>query len=143
MPIRLAECRKCGSKCCKYFALEIDKPADEEELDDVRWYLCHQGASVFVEEGKWYLELQNMCKYLQPGGGCAIYEKRPRICADYGVDSDGDVNCHISGAPFDYEYEFGSLEEFEEYIEKVWKKAKAKKRRRASKAGREQGQTPR
>lgn len=133
MIVNLKECRRCDSRCCRYFALEIDEPTDEEELDDIRWFLCHQGVSVFVEEGKWYLELQNICKYLLPRGRCTIYEKRPRICAQYGVNSEGEIDCHISGAPFDYEFEFKSLEAFEGYIEKVWRKPCREKRRRPTK----------
>jgi len=134
--VNLKECKKCDSRCCRYFALEIDEPGDEEDLDDIRWFLCHQGVSVFVEEGKWYLELQNICKYLLPRGRCAIYEKRPKICAQYGVNSEGEIDCHISGAPFDYEFEFKSLEEFEDYIEKVWRKSRRKKRSRPAKVKR-------
>jgi len=132
--VSIRECKKCDSKCCRYFALEIDEPTGEEGLDDIRWFLCHQGASVFVEEGKWYLELQNVCKYLLPQGRCAMYEKRPKICAKYGENSEGEIDCHISGAPFDYEFEFESLEEFEDYIERVWKKSCGGKRRRPGKS---------
>ena len=45
-------CDHCGAKCCRYFALPIDKPKQWAEFDYIRWYLLHEGAAVFTEEGR-------------------------------------------------------------------------------------------
>ena len=38
-------CDYCTAKCCKYFALPIETPEDEEDFDFLRWYLVHDRAS--------------------------------------------------------------------------------------------------
>ena len=44
-------CQKCDGKCCRYFALPIETPEDWDDYDDIRWYLCHEHTTVFVEDG--------------------------------------------------------------------------------------------
>lgn len=70
-------CEFCDAKCCRYFALPIDKPTTFEEFDYVRWYLLHERASVFVENGDWFLLVHTPCKELGPDNRCQIYETRP------------------------------------------------------------------
>ena len=43
-------CEHCAAACCRYLALPIDKPTTKRDYDDIRWYLMHEGVSVFVEE---------------------------------------------------------------------------------------------
>jgi hypothetical protein len=77
------QCLSCGAKCCNYFALPIDEPEDRQDFDDIRWYLLHKGVSVFVEDGDWYIQINNRCSALTREGLCHIYEDRPRICCKY------------------------------------------------------------
>jgi len=84
-------CLQCGAKCCRYFALPIETPKTLKDFDDVRWYLLHEGTSVFVEDGDWYLQLDNRCEALTPEGLCRAYEDRPRICRKY-KDKDCEFN---------------------------------------------------
>jgi len=37
----LDECVKCGNKCCNYVMIEWDTPVDEEDFDDLRWFVTH------------------------------------------------------------------------------------------------------
>jgi len=73
-------CKKCDAFCCKYLALEIDKPTTKNDFENIRWYISHQKTSVFIQEGTWYLKVGNRCKYLDNTNRCKIYEKRPAIC---------------------------------------------------------------
>jgi Fe-S-cluster containining protein len=73
-------CEECDAVCCKYFALEIDKPTTRNDFENIRWYISHQKTSVFIQDGKWYLNVKNRCKYLDANNRCKIYERRPAIC---------------------------------------------------------------
>ena len=76
-------CRKCGAKCCKYFCFEIDAPDDVDEFEDIRWYLCHEGVSVHIDKGDWFISIDNRCKMLDENDQCTCYEDRPLICRKY------------------------------------------------------------
>lgn len=80
-------CEYCTAKCCHYFALPIDTPECREDFDYIRWYLLHDRASVFVDEGTWYLLVHTTCKHLRDDYMCGIYETRPQICRDYSTDA--------------------------------------------------------
>ena len=47
-------CTRCTGLCCRYFALPLENPEDWKDYDDIRWFLCHEHTSVFVEDGEWY-----------------------------------------------------------------------------------------
>lgn len=76
-------CSFCAAKCCRYFALPIDKPDDWRQFDFMRWFLLHQYASVFVDNNDWYLLVHTPCKHLNAAHLCGIYETRPQICREY------------------------------------------------------------
>ena len=91
-------CQKCDAKCCRYVALEIDKPGDPDSFENIRWYLSHKGVQVFVEEGKWYVQIDTPCRYLDTDNRCSVYAKRPKICRTHRKD-----NCEATGLDFAYE----------------------------------------
>ncbi|MBN1344782.1 MAG: YkgJ family cysteine cluster protein [Phycisphaerae bacterium] len=123
------QCLRCGSKCCDYFALPIDEPEDRKDFDDIRWYLLHEGVSVFVEDGNWYIQIDNRCKALTTEGLCEIYEDRPRICRKYKDDV-----CEFAVPDGEYELLLQTTEECMAYAEKVLgKKAKKAKKNRKKK----------
>ncbi len=122
-------CQACGARCCNNIAIEIEAPTNREYREYIRWYLAHKNISVFVEDGLWYIEFHTECDKLLPDKTCGIYDKRPDMCRDYGYDEDGDINCFISQYAFNYEYEFHTLEEFDEYLAK---KSKAKSKRKVT-----------
>jgi Fe-S-cluster containining protein len=100
-------CEYCTAKCCKYFALPIEDPETFEEFEYLRWFLLHDRASVFKEEGSWYLLVHTTCKHLRSDNMCGIYETRPQICRDYTTD-----NCEFYD---DWVYDF-----YLETPEQVW-----------------------
>lgn len=119
-------CRKCAGLCCRYVALPIETPKTKADFDDVRWYLAHEGISIFVEDGDWYINIANRCKYLDQDNRCAIYEHRPRICRSY-----QDKNCDFHSGDYGYELHFTSIEELDEYLaDKFSPGGKARKRKK-------------
>jgi Fe-S-cluster containining protein len=81
-PVNGPPCHDCSAKCCKYFALQIDKPTTPKEHDNIRWYLLHEHIAVWVQDGDWYLEVRTPCKHLLPDNRCGIYHTRPSICRE-------------------------------------------------------------
>lgn len=128
-------CRKCTGMCCRYYALQLDTPTDWDEFDDIRWYLSHENTTIFVEEGKWYLNVLNKCKYLSEDDyRCLNYDLRPHICRKY--DTDG---CDLTGHGYEYEMQFQNDKQMEEYMRiklgpRVFDKLEPKKKKKAKKA---------
>ncbi len=123
-------CHVCSALCCKYFALEIDRPVTPSDHDEIRWYLLHQNAVVWVEDGDWYLEVRNRCRHLQADNSCAIYETRPQICRDYGLP-EKEGPCEYFTQDVDYDLFFESAEKFEAWtVVNLEKRARRLARRR-------------
>jgi Fe-S-cluster containining protein len=116
LPAGRSLCEFCTAKCCHYFALPIDPPTTSEEFDFIRWYLLHDRATVFTEDGDWYLLVHTTCKHLLPDNRCGIYETRPQICRDYSTD-----NCEYDDE-WTYERYLETPEQVEEYREAVLQK---------------------
>jgi Fe-S-cluster containining protein len=106
-------CDYCTAKCCHYFALPIDTPEDRRDFDYIRWFLLHDRATAFIDEGDWYLLVHTTCKHLQPDHRCGIYETRPQICRDYSTD-----NCEYDEEAT-YDRYFETPEQVHEYTEAV------------------------
>jgi Fe-S-cluster containining protein len=105
-------CTKCTGLCCRYFALPLDNPEEWKDYDDIRWYLCHENTSVFVEDGQWYLNVDTKCRYLSSDNHrCEIYQMRPKICRKYDTDK-----CDLSGHDYGYELHFTNDKQMEEYM---------------------------
>ena len=108
------DCTRCGARCCNYFCFEIDEPDEFDEFENIRWFLCHEGVSVHVDDGDWFISLHNRCKMLDTENRCRIYYDRPMICREYDP-SDCD---HIPGG-YGYDEEFNTPEEIEAYARKT------------------------
>lgn len=126
-------CVRCDGKCCRYFCFEIDKPDSFSEFDDIRWYLLHEGVSVHVEDGDWYISIANPCKALGKANECGIYADRPIICRNYRTD-----DCEITSDDYGHEAEFHTPEELQKYARRVlgkkaYEKGKAKAIKKAQK----------
>jgi len=106
-------CSYCPAKCCCYFALPIDTPEDWDDFEYIRWYLLHERATVFIEDGCWYLLVHNRCKHLGQDNLCTRYETRPQICRDYTT-----VNCEYEDE-WVYDHYWETPEQVEEYAEAV------------------------
>ncbi len=106
-------CEYCTAKCCRYFALPIDVPDKWKDFEYIRWYLLHGRATVFTDEGDWYLMVHTVCKHLQDDQRCGIYETRPDICRAYSID-----NCEYED-DWTYEHYFETAEQIYEYAEAI------------------------
>ncbi|WP_390623523.1 YkgJ family cysteine cluster protein [Stieleria maiorica] len=107
-------CDHCTAKCCHYFALPIDEPANRKDFDYIRWYLLHERATVFVEDHSWYLLVHTTCKHLRDDHRCGIYETRPQICRDYTTD-----DCEFDD-DWCYEQYFETPEQIDEYADALY-----------------------
>jgi uncharacterized protein len=110
-------CEFCTAKCCRYFALAIDTPKTQSDYDYMRWYLLHERATLFTDNGTWYLQMHTTCKHLLPDHRCGIYHDRPPICREYQT-----ADCEY---PDDWQYDryFETAEQIAEYAEAVVPKA--------------------
>ncbi|HEV56756.1 MAG TPA: YkgJ family cysteine cluster protein [Phycisphaerales bacterium] len=130
-PAKRNPCTRCTGLCCRYFALPIETPKDWDDFDDIRWYLCHEDVTVFVEEGEWYLNVKNKCRHLSDTTyQCEIYSMRPKICRGYKTE-----DCDLTGDDYDYEMHFTSDKQMEEYMrikfsDKVFEKLEPRRPRR-------------
>ncbi|MCA9216450.1 MAG: YkgJ family cysteine cluster protein [Planctomycetales bacterium] len=106
-------CEYCTAKCCRYFALPIETPTEWRDFEFIRWYLLHGQASVFTEDGDWYLMVHTVCKHLENDNRCGIYETRPQICREYTTD-----NCEYED-DWTYDQYFETPEQIHEYAEAV------------------------
>ncbi len=104
-------CEYCTAKCCRYFALPIDRPETARDYDFIRWFLLHERATVFVEDESWYLLVHTVCKHLQSDHRCGIYETRPEICREYSTD-----NCEFDDDAT-YDAYFETAEQVAEFME--------------------------
>jgi len=107
-------CQECRAKCCTYFCFEIDKPDSYEEFEDVRWYLCHEGVSVHIDEGDWYISIENRCTRLGGDDLCTAYDDRPVICRKYDT-----AKCDHTGGDYGYAELFTRPEQIEAYARRA------------------------
>jgi len=121
-------CDLCTALCCKYFAMQIDKPTSPTDFDQIRWYLVHQDVLVWVQDGDWYLEVRNRCRHLTPDNRCGIYETRPDVCRDY--PDPEDMSCEYESENLKYDLFFDAAEPFQEWAEREMKKRKKRKAKR-------------
>ena len=88
----------------------MDKPTSKRDYDDIRWYLMHEGVTVFVEEGDWYVQYQTRCRNLGDDYRCMIYDTRPEICREYEPGE-----CDYTSANYGYDQLFTHPKQVEEY----------------------------
>ena len=113
-------CQHCNAKCCRYFALPIDTPTTRKDFEYIRWYLLHERAAVFTEDGTWYLLVHTRCKHLGDDDLCGNYQTRPRVCREYGTDK-----CEYED-DWVYDHYFETPEQVEEYAEAVLRPPKGR-----------------
>jgi Fe-S-cluster containining protein len=107
-------CDDCTAKCCRYFSFEIDKPVTYEEFENVRWFLMHEGVSIFVDEGDWYISMRSPCRELSSQNRCGDYDNRPIICRTYSTKA-----CDHAEGSYQYEHEFKTQAELETYVREL------------------------
>jgi len=107
-------CKQCGGKCCRYFCFQIDEPDSFDQFDDIRWFLLHEGISVHIDEGEWYISIANRCKALDEDSRCTAYEDRPLICRRYTR-----ATCDFTAGDYGYDEHFRTTEDIEAHARKV------------------------
>lgn len=106
-------CRQCQAKCCRYFCFQIDEPDSFEEFENLRWFMLHEGISIHIDEGNWFISIDNKCKYLADDGRCLNYDSRPAICRKYTTDG-----CDATGGDYEYDEQFETAEQVAAYARK-------------------------
>jgi len=90
-------CASCGIKgtrkprgalCCRYITVRIMPPVDEDDWEEIRWWVAHEGVLVYADvqasrRTDWYLQVDTRCRALGAGNVCKVYEARPGPCRDY------------------------------------------------------------
>jgi Fe-S-cluster containining protein len=109
-------CEYCTAKCCRYFALPIEEPDGFEDFEYMRWFLLHDRASVFKEDGNWYLLVHTECRHLQPDNRCGIYDTRPQVCRDYSTK-----DCEYED-DWTYDFYLETSDQVAEYMEAMLQK---------------------
>lgn len=113
------KCSFCkGSKCCTYVSQQIDTPRSMKDFDFIMWQLSHKDVQLYKDEDGWFLLFNQACQHILPGGGCGIYETRPRICRDY----DNDFCEYDMPAEDGFDLFFRDDAELGEYCRKRFKK---------------------
>ncbi len=125
------QCITCGAKCCSYFALPIEEPETKGDFDDIRWYLLHEGVSVFVDDDDWYIQIDSTCTALRPDHLCGIYEDRPRICRKYKAK-----DCEHAEPDGEHDLLLRTPEECLDYAKKVLAKKRKKTKKKKDKGNR-------
>lgn len=122
-------CDQCVALCCRYFAFEIDKPTTQRDFEDLRWYIFHGDTIIFVEEGRWYVQVNRPCKALLPDNRCGVYENRPTICREYTTK-----NCDWHGDDYEYDELFTEPEQIQRYAKQYLAERRKRRRKAAGKA---------
>lgn len=129
-------CNQCVALCCRYFALQIDKPESHRDFEDLRWYLLHEDSQIFVEDGSWYLQVNRKCRALLPDNRCGIYDNRPTICRGYTTHK-----CDWHADAYAYDLMFTEPDQIQEYGKKYLKQKRQEAAAKRKKKGRK-GATP-
>ena len=57
-------CARCTALCCNYITVELDDPEDESDFDEIRWFLLHEGTTVYRDDDSWYVQFETRCRHL-------------------------------------------------------------------------------
>lgn len=107
-------CASCDL-CCRYVAIEIDKPTCKKDYDQIIWQLLHKNVRIFVDwDNDWYVEFITPCMALDLKTKlCRIYNDRPMICREHSQDE-----CVKYGDGPAEKYYFKSADDFIKYLKK-------------------------
>ncbi len=118
----MADCNKCEGLCCKYVTVEVAKPIEDIDFEELKWYLAHENTVLYInEEDEWCLEIKTPCKYQDlKTNFCTIYEKRPKVCLEHSTEE-----CEKNGEPDDfYKRAFHTMEDIDAYKAEIDRKKK-------------------
>lgn len=70
-------------ECCTTVRWRISE-SDFKEESFRKWWLLHEGARIYEEDGVYFIHWQMRCKNASPDGlKCLDYENRPDVCRFY------------------------------------------------------------
>ena len=101
----------CGGACCRYITVAVPAPRGENDWDEVRWWLAHEGMMVTKDEDGWMLHVESRCRHLQPDNRCGIYEHRMTTCEEYDPQA-----CDYPG-PVEYTVTLRTEADLADYLE--------------------------
>ncbi|MHC5009629.1 MAG: hypothetical protein ACYTG6_01625 [Planctomycetota bacterium] len=102
----------CGARCCRYITVGIATPRAENDWDEIRWWLAHEGSMVTKDEDGWMLHVQTPCRHLQSDHACAIYPRHMITCKEYDPE-----NCEFTG-DVPYEVQLHREADLADYLER-------------------------
>ncbi len=73
-------CQGCPAICCKNLAMEIGRPENKKEVEDLKWQLQFDTVRVYIRKNKWHQLVEGRCMHLSDDNFCLIYKDRPKIC---------------------------------------------------------------
>jgi len=77
------ECSSCDT-CCTYLNIVADRPSDEDDVNELLWYINHKNCDInHDEDGGWSILFKAKCELLGQNGLCSIYERRPTVCKTF------------------------------------------------------------
>lgn len=108
------DCANCEGRCCRYVALQLDRPRAKRDYDHIRWFLLHERVSVFIDgRGRWFVEFRTPCRALRSDHRCGRYAERPRICREHNA-AGGACELH---EPEPYRACFTDVRRFEDFLD--------------------------
>jgi len=106
-------CHGCDD-CCRYIAVEIDRPTAKSDYQNIIWFLLHKNVRVYIDwENDWLLEFVTPCKELDSQGLCKNYANRPGMCRDY-----NQKDCTKYNAKSAEKISFNCADDFKRYLKK-------------------------
>lgn len=101
-------CKGCPAICCTNLAMEIGKPENAKEVEDLKWQLQYDTVKVYIRKRRWYQLVEGRCMYLSEDNFCTIYNRRPKKCRLHNPPS-----CERYGVYYDLM--FNNSEELDKY----------------------------
>ena len=114
-------CEGCPAICCKTLAMEIGRPVNRVEVEELKWQLRFDTVKVYIHNRRWHQLVEGRCMYLDKDDRCTVYEERPDKCRKHNP-----TDCERYG-PF-YDLLISTPDELEEY----WESKKRKKKKKSS-----------
>ena len=108
----MKKCGQCQQECCRSVIIEIDKPETLEDWEHIKWKVAHKNIQViFDNDNSWCVEFFTDCEHLLSDGKCEIYNKRPKICREYEIDS-----CVVNGEGEYFKIILKNIKDVEDYL---------------------------
>ena len=102
-------CEGCEAICCKNLAMEIGRPENKAEVEDLKWQLRFDTVKVYIHKRRWHQLVEGQCMHLGNDNRCTMYEERPNKCRKHNPP-----DCERYG-PF-YDLLISTPDELEEYL---------------------------